>query len=616
MKTQQNRKGLRLGFGLLTVLALGFSATWVLGGQAGQKNLKLATVHGLFTIDPGASYFAPEWSVFRGTYRTLFSYPAVSDPNQPVDLVPDLAQDMGTHNQDLTEWTFRIRSDVRYGPTFNGAMIAGVSGERVTAGDIKYAIERMFLPSVLALGFNYAFYYAVIEGAEAFFLGQANEITGITVLDDNTIQFRLTEPTAHFRNLLSLFATTPVPKAYAQTFDQGDISSYQLHIVTTGPYYFKEITRDLDGIFVHLRLDRNPNWLPATDPLRAAHVDSAEIILTGDFDETEAVRQVLAGTYHWALDAIHPEPRLIEEARERGLLRQVSAGVVEYIYFNLGKDPMGNALLREAINLAVNRYEYSRILGDGTIATSVLPPNLGGHLPAESFNPFFSQDGAGHFMSGDLDQAKQRLLASGEATDQELLVVGVEDEPGNLESVVASLQALGFTNVRGEVVDRGELYEMSFDPSVAVERFGAEISIGVGVRWAMDFPETVSFMLPLFLPDSPPNFSHADDPDLNAIFAAIGSESDPAVRNALWADANRIATERAYWVPLFWPLSSMVYSKAVANPVGDALAPPALDWTNVDLQQNSDTGGVVGPPPSAPAPSLLNGGGCSLQIRD
>ncbi len=48
-------------------------------------------------------------------------------------LVPDLATDLGTPNEDFTEWTFTIREGVKY-----------ENGQEVTAEDIAYGIKRSF----------------------------------------------------------------------------------------------------------------------------------------------------------------------------------------------------------------------------------------------------------------------------------------------------------------------------------------------------------------------------------------------------------------------------------------------------------------------------------------
>ena len=48
-------------------------------------------------------------------------------------LIPDLATDLGTPNDDYTEWTFTIRDGVKY-----------ENGQTVTAKDLAYGIDRSF----------------------------------------------------------------------------------------------------------------------------------------------------------------------------------------------------------------------------------------------------------------------------------------------------------------------------------------------------------------------------------------------------------------------------------------------------------------------------------------
>ncbi|MBD3947147.1 ABC transporter substrate-binding protein, partial [Nocardioides ganghwensis] len=100
-----------------------------------------ATPGGTITVylpgDPGPDSLDPTggWSVTGNsiqqalTSRSLTQY--VRDENgQPV-LVPDLATDLGTPNEDFTEWTFTIREDATW-----------EDGKPVTAEEVAFGICR------------------------------------------------------------------------------------------------------------------------------------------------------------------------------------------------------------------------------------------------------------------------------------------------------------------------------------------------------------------------------------------------------------------------------------------------------------------------------------------
>ena len=74
--------------------------------------------------------------------RSLTQY--VYDDGQMV-LIPDLATDLGTPNDDYTEWTFTIRSGVKY-----------ENGTEVTPEDIAFGIDRSFDRTTFPEGATYS----------------------------------------------------------------------------------------------------------------------------------------------------------------------------------------------------------------------------------------------------------------------------------------------------------------------------------------------------------------------------------------------------------------------------------------------------------------------------
>src|SRR3984957_5812782 len=81
-------------------------------------------------------------------FDRLFAMPMFTYKSCPgscgLQLVPDLATDLGTVSSDGMTWTFHIQSDVKF-----------ENGTVVTAQDVKYAIERTYDRSVLANGPTY-----------------------------------------------------------------------------------------------------------------------------------------------------------------------------------------------------------------------------------------------------------------------------------------------------------------------------------------------------------------------------------------------------------------------------------------------------------------------------
>ena len=69
--------------------------------------------------------------------------------------------------------------------------------------------------------------------------------------------------------------TTPVPEEYAKKFDAKNPSTYNTHVVSTGPYMVKNdarATRSATSAGKSIDLVRNPNWDARTD-YRPAYLD-------------------------------------------------------------------------------------------------------------------------------------------------------------------------------------------------------------------------------------------------------------------------------------------------------------------------------------------------------
>ena len=94
---------------------------------------------------------------------------------------------------------------------------------------------------------------------------------------------------------LSLPATVPVPKDYAQKYDKGELSTYGKHQVFTGPYMIKNDGKgNITGYKAGRRIDlvRNPSWDSKSD-YRPAYLDTISFL--GGNDINVASRRILSG---------------------------------------------------------------------------------------------------------------------------------------------------------------------------------------------------------------------------------------------------------------------------------------------------------------------------------
>ena len=113
---------------------------------------------------------------------------------------------------------------------------------------------------------------------------------------------------------LGMPCTVPVPKDYAQKYDQGKQSTYGQHQVFTGPYM---IENDGKGNITgykpsqKLTLVRNPSWDKSTD-FKPAYFD--QIDETCCSDATVAATQTLTGQSLLSGDYAAPPTPVLKQA--------------------------------------------------------------------------------------------------------------------------------------------------------------------------------------------------------------------------------------------------------------------------------------------------------------
>src|SRR3954465_7829331 len=154
--------------------------------QSGQEKggtLKVQSVEGFEHLDPGSSYFQLDYMVVYATQRPLYSF----KPDDFKEAVPDLAASQPEISADQKTVTVKIRPNVKYSPPVNRA---------VTSKDVKYAIERGFTAAV-PNGYVPT-YFNVIDGAPEPGQKTKPDIKGIQTPDDQTLVFKLTQPSGAF----------------------------------------------------------------------------------------------------------------------------------------------------------------------------------------------------------------------------------------------------------------------------------------------------------------------------------------------------------------------------------------------------------------------------------
>src|SRR6185295_17726975 len=141
------------------------------------------------SLDPADTYYGYSWNFIRlyGRALTMFT-PAPGDKG--VELVPDLAESLGTPSDDAKTWTYKIRSGVKF-----------EDGTPVTTKDVKYAVERSLDKETFPNGPTYFNDFLDLQGYTSPYKDPTPDKLGLKAIetpDDQTIIFHLRTPFSGF----------------------------------------------------------------------------------------------------------------------------------------------------------------------------------------------------------------------------------------------------------------------------------------------------------------------------------------------------------------------------------------------------------------------------------
>jgi peptide/nickel transport system substrate-binding protein len=520
-------------------------------GTQGKKGgtLTVMSLADVDSLDPGYHYYQYDYMALDfTTHRMLYGWKP--DAVQPT---PDLAEAMPQVSDDGKTLTMKIKDGIKYSPP--------LQDRTVKPADIKYAMERAFLPQVANA--YVGVYWSLIDGVKAFQDGEADEISGI-VADDTamTLTLKLTAPSGVLATAqaLALPGTVPVPKDYAAKYDKGETSKYGEHVVSTGPYMIpNDASGKVTGFTPNKTMEivRNPSWDPKTD-YRPAYLD--KIIFSSGNDITVASRKVLTGQSMASGDFAAPPTAVLKQAlaNNKDQLKIEPSQGIRFISLNTTEKPMDDLNFRSAVTCAINKIVLRTTRGGetiGPIATHYIPPEIPGY--EESGGPQAPEGvPCGDKPEGDLAQAaefmKKAGYPSGKYTGKPLLMVGDNLPPASKtgEAIQQQLEAIGIKLTYRQVQHPTMLSKFCGVPKAAVV-------ICPNLGWGKDFFDAESMINPIFnganiIPQNNANYAQLDDPQLNEKMDAAQQILDAKERATAWADINKEIAKRAVMIPWLW----------------------------------------------------------------
>ena len=474
----------RKAAGILLVLTM--AVTIALSGCAGDKDKASSKTENKLSGNPveGGSIkvgisqdldsLDPHKAVAAGTKEVLFNiYEGLMKPDKDGNLVEAVASDYKI-SDDAKVYTFTLRDGVKFH-----------NGNDVTAEDVKYSIERC---ADTSNGEPLVSAYSIIES--------------VNILDDKTIEIRLTEPNTEF---LAYMTTAIIPKDY----DQLDTEP-----CGTGPFEFESRTPQQNIV-----LKKNDNYWGTK-----AHLDEVEFKIVADADML--VTNLKGGSIDMAMRLTTSQAA---ELKDGFHIEEGTMNLVQALYLNNKVEPLNNEKVRQALCYAINPDEIMDMMADGKgvrIGTSMYP-GLKKYYD-DKFATYYDQD---------IEKAKELLKEAGypDGFDLEITVSSADQPHVDTAQVISEeLKQIG-VNVTIKPIE----WEAWLEDVYANRNFQSTV-VGVDASNL-----SARAMLERFTTDAQGNFINFSDQTYDDTFKKAISTTDEEEQVKLYKEMEEILAKKA-----------------------------------------------------------------------
>lgn len=428
--------------------------------------------------------------------------------NQDLEVVPDIADSWELSDDDTT-YTFHLRDDAKFH-----------DGKPVTAQDFKYSIERACDPATGSVVADA--YLGDIVGARARLRGEADEVSGVLVVDDHTLEITIDSPKAYFLSKL----TYPTAFVVDQENVEGPAQPWTDTPNGTGPFRLAEYQSDF-----RIVLERNEAYYGTPKPA----LEQVNFML--------AVGSPMTMYETGELDAVSVYPADIERVSDPSnpLSKELSTTPVLslfYIGFNVQKPPFDDQKVRQAFNYAIDKDKYVEVVLKKMQAQAkgILPPGMPGYnenLKGYPYDPEKARQLITESQYGDaskLPQITLNISGGGGAADKQVQAI-VDMYKQNL-GVDIAVQQTDWATYLWDL--RAHRYQM----------------FGLTAGWIADYPDPQDFLDILFHSESRNNDTRYSNPEVDSLLEEAQGEQDFEKRMELYQQAEQIIMDDAPIVPL------------------------------------------------------------------
>lgn len=461
------------------------------------------------SLDPAIVTDGESFKVTENIFETLLNF-----GEQDTSVNPGLAKEWEVSEDGLT-YTFHLQEGVKFhdGTDFNAeAVVKNVERWKGGAEEKFYYFHSMFKS----------------EGEDI--------IKSVEAVDDYTVVFTLSRPQAPF---LKNIAMSPFGIASPTAFESaGD--AFGDNPVGTGPFKFVEWKRN-DSITVEKNEDYWQEGLPKLDKIifRSIPDNSARLnaLTTGEIDLADGINPSDAAT--------------VESNAELQLIERPSMNV-GYLGLTTTRKPFDNALVRQAVNYAIDKQAIvdAFFQGRAEVAVNPMPSSISGYNEEIKGYPY------------DPEKAKELLAEAGyDGEEIELWAMPVPRPymPDGQKVAEAIQKNLADVGIPSKIV--------TFEWATYLEKAKNGEADAFLLGWTGDNGDADNFLYTLLDKDTigSNNYTYYSNEEVHELLISAQSETNEEKRNELYKQAQAIIHEDAPWVPLAHSTPLLAAKKGVTD---------------------------------------------------
>ena len=377
------------------------------------------------------------------------------------------------------------------------------SGREFTAHDVKFTFEQLLIPGNRG-GLN-ASYLDPIVGAQAVRDGTTEDLEGVVVIDDHTLEVRFSTPDVLFPIYPFHFMDRGVVEEHGENW-------YTRVSAGTGPFQFEAWNR---GQEVHLTAHAD-YWdgAPSIDGVRFLVVPSGDT----------AVSMYEAGELDLVYAADTAVRRILVDSQFDGQRLTAPAAQVQYMGMNANVyEPFADPRVREAVCLSFDREAMIAGIYNGAAFPlyGQITPGVAGYnpdFPEIPYNP---------------DRARELMAEAGFPGGEGLPPVRLQTtEPNrNLNLYLASqFQDILGMPVEVEIVERGGFIAAMNAGEVPFFHWG----------WSAGYPDALYFLSQMWYGPSPFNRARWQNDEFDRLIEEAQATADEQARYGLYHAAEMV----------------------------------------------------------------------------